>query len=67
MSIRCYRHTGPNGPEDTFFFADNACEGQALALRNIKKRHPTVARGPVPRAAWPPCRCANRSFRASSL
>ena len=38
-------------------------EGQALALRNIKKRHPTVVRGPVPRNAWPPCcRCTNRFF-----
>ena len=40
-----------------------------LIPNGIKKRHQhTVARGPVPRNAWPPCcRCVNRFFCAASL
>ena len=39
--VRGYRHAGPKGPEDKFFFAANAGEGQAQPRRRgFKPRLP---------------------------
>ena len=63
MSIRCYRHAGPNGPEDKFFSPTTQARDRPSRYGEGRDVRRTVARGPVLRIAWPPCcRCANRFF-----
>ena len=68
LSIRCYRHLGPYGPEELGGYLPGPVSGSGdpeLQLRDAWRGFVlrTGVRGPVLRNARPPCcRCVNRFF-----
>ena len=49
QGIKCYRHSGPKGPEETFFPQRERWRGTGPRPTMKGGFSPTVARGPVPR------------------